>query len=176
MNARKAFIRKETLAVIIILTIAIVSAIGVWMMALPTLQPLSFPQVVTAEIQIGPERTSRVLSPEETEHLQEWLNHNTQGWRPVVHKETPSSGDAIIVVNNHHLSPQKGQNISGKDEDEHRFSLRVWDGINMGDWNRTIILERGEGEPVKKKKFSQKEFAFIRLLLDGYHYKRSLYP
>lgn len=167
--------RRETAVVLAIVVLAVVTGAGLLLYAWPTLksQTQTFPTIVTAEIYVGPQHVARVLSPQEMEDIEEWLKQNTNGWAPVV-RRTPSSGDALIVFNKD-LPPVK--EADGKlHPPPPSFSLRIWEGINMADWNQTVILERGEGVPVKIKTMTEKEFAPLRLIINQRPYQRTIFP
>ena len=153
--------RKETAFIIGFFIFTLSTAALIWKVALPNLKPVSFPQVASGTLDVGPMHRTRALSPDEVKAVNDWFKDNKGGWGPLT-RTPPSSGDARMVLND----------AQGKEA----LVLTLWTGISAADWNSTVFVENPDGSQVHYRAFSNKEFAPLRMMVDRYPYKRSSFP
>ncbi|CAI9121694.1 hypothetical protein [Brytella acorum] len=153
--------RKETLLVVVFLTIVVGTSALIFFFALPHVRPpLHFENVASASVSVGPMRSQRALSPTELSSLNDWLKHHESGWGPM-HAAPPSTGDAVL-----NIVPEKGA----------PFSITLWNGLSGGDWNNTAVIQFSQDEPLRKQSFSDRNYAPLRLLIEHEAYQRSAAP
>lgn len=155
--------RKETIFLLAFIGFTTLSALGVWFFALPNFQPVSFPQIVSGQIETGPIRHRRDLTDAEVRVLNQWINGHKDGWGPLAHTP-PSSGDARLFL--------KGQ-MNGKSDD---IVLTLWTGISAADWNDTVFVEKPDGSYVRVHSFEKDAFMPLRRIAESFPFHRTSFP
>ncbi|BBC80520.1 hypothetical protein HK27_06925 [Acetobacter orientalis] len=153
--------KKETAFIIGFLVLTIGTAALIWTFALPNLKPVTFPQVASGEIEVGPMRHKRALTAEEVSTINTWLTDHKGGWGPLS-RTPPSSGDSRVA-----LKDTNGQEV---------LDLTLWTGISAADWNATVFVESPDGSKVHVETFDEKQFAPLRLLVDRHKFNRTAFP
>ena len=118
--------RKETAFIIGFLVLTISTSVAIWTFALPNFKPVSFPQVASAVIDVGPMHHQRALEKDEVADLNKWLDGHKSGWGPLS-RTPPSSGDSHLFL----------KDAQGKDV----LTLTLLTGICSADWTATALVE-----------------------------------
>ncbi|GAN61046.1 hypothetical protein ACI01nite_10590 [Acetobacter cibinongensis] len=153
--------RKETVFLIGFFILTVGTASLIWTFALPNLKPVTFPQVASGEIEVGPMRHKRALTADEVKTLNTWFEDHKAGWGPL-NRTPPSSGDSRVS-----LKDQNGQEV---------LDLTLWTGISAADWNATVFVESPDGQHVHTETFSEEQFAPLRALVDRFKFQRTAFP
>ncbi|MDI2090047.1 hypothetical protein [Commensalibacter oyaizuii] len=167
--------RKQNIFLTLIVAFCFVVVIGIWLMVRTELRPVTFPEVVNAELVVGPLHKVRILTPQELQVVQKWIKDNEKGWGPL-RRNPPSTGDVEIRFN-------QGINEADyankpKDQRPYPFTLVLWLGISQADWNNQVfyeVIDHNESK-VYLKKCSDQEFDPLRKLVDQYDYERTQFP
>ncbi|POF64088.1 hypothetical protein CFR73_00630 [Novacetimonas maltaceti] len=162
--------RRETALLIGFLVITIGTAAGLWSMAMPNFHPLTFPQLQSGTMSVGPMRKDRVLTTAQVRMLNDWLAAHKSGWGPLG-QTPPSSGDAVMEMQVAHVD-----NASGAPADSGPFRITLWTGISAADWNNTVFIEEKPGAVIRIHHFNDKDFAPLRELANQFDYPRSAFP
>ncbi|MCP1243098.1 hypothetical protein GOB86_03320 [Acetobacter lambici] len=153
--------RKETAFIIGFLVLTISTTVVIWTFALPNFKPVSFPQIASGVIDVGPMHHQRPLEADEVVDVNKWLSTHKSGWGPLS-RTPPSSGDSHLLL----------KDAQGKDV----LTLTLWTGISAADWNATVFVESPDGSWVRSETFPNKEFAPLRMMVDRYPFKHSSFP
>lgn len=153
--------RKETAFIIGFVAFTVSTAALIWGVALPNFKPVSFPQIASGTLDVGPMHHTRALTTQEVADLNNWTRAHSSGWGPL-YRTPPSSGDAHL-----HLRDAQNKEV---------LVLTLWTGISAADWNNTVFMESPDGSMVRSESFSTQAFAPLRLLVDGFAYQHSGYP
>lgn len=153
--------RKETAFIIGFLIFTMTTAALIWWVALPNFKPVVLPEVASGTIEVGPMRRNHVLDAQDIHTLNDWLKAHKSGWGPVS-RTPPSSGDARFIL----------KDANGVDV----LAITLWTGISAADWNDMVFVESPDGTQVHMQNFSTKEFAPLRMIVDGFPFRHSAFP
>ncbi|GAB6853848.1 hypothetical protein [Asaia astilbis] len=152
--------RKETLLVIGFLALVLSTVAVIWSFALPALRPLKFETLSDVTLTIEQTGQTRALNAQETGLLNHWLQNHKIHWAPLT-SPAPSTGDVVI---------------RGRNPDGGAFEMALWTGVSGADWNNTAITRVDQAARLKKKSFSEEDWADLRHLIDGQGYDKSTVP
>ena len=166
---------QKTACIATLLFLTICSAVFLICWALPGSKTINFPKITSGFVETGPVWHRRALETQDIQKINHWLQEHNFAWSHVK-GIVPSAGNARLIL----------QTDQGKE-----ITLIAWTGLSAADWNNTIAVNfpKPEGKNQNTSKiaykgfygeymqtFSTKAFAPIRMIIDGFPFRRTWYP